>query len=435
MLNTTRRIVLLSLCSLLALSNRGFAQGTDLKAAMEALEGKFQHHAGLMLYDPEKRQVLFDYKSDKYFTPASNTKIFTLYTSFQLLGDSIPGLYYVERGDSLIIWGTGDPSLLYENVVQGKVLNFLQNTTKDIYLSFSNFHDQHYGPNWAWDDFSYYYQVEKTSFPLYGNYLILERDSGDVEPVVHNRVMGKYLRQKGGDSDHSPLIRDYGVPFTALYDEEDSIFRKEIPFKYTPSLAAELLSDTLQRPVHLVEKVIPPDKNILYSVPTDSLYRVLMQTSDNFIAEQLLLVCAGIISDSLKSDIAIRQAKNTFLSDLPDEPIWEDGSGLSRYNLFTPRSIVTLWDRMYRDIPRERLFSLLATGGLNGTISKWYKAKVPYIYGKTGTLRNNHTLSGYLITSRGKVLIFSFMNSNYPVESSDIKKEMERILIYVRDKY
>ncbi|MDH5603703.1 MAG: D-alanyl-D-alanine carboxypeptidase, partial [Cyclobacteriaceae bacterium] len=203
MLNTTRRIVLLSLCSLLALSNRGLAQETDLKSAMEALERKFQHHAGLMLYDPEKRQVLFDYKSDKYFTPASNTKIFTLYTSFQVLGDSIPGLYYVEKGDSLIIWGTGDPSLLYENVVQGKVLEFLQNSTKDIYLSFSNFHDQHYGPNWAWDDFSYYYQVEKTSFPLYGNYLILERDSGDVEPVVHNRVMGKYLRQKGGDSDHS----------------------------------------------------------------------------------------------------------------------------------------------------------------------------------------------------------------------------------------
>jgi D-alanyl-D-alanine carboxypeptidase/D-alanyl-D-alanine-endopeptidase (penicillin-binding protein 4) len=32
----------------------------------------------------------------------------------------------------------------------------------------------------------------------------------------------------------------------------------------------------------------------------------MMQESDNFIAEQLLLTCAGVLSDSLKPEIAIR---------------------------------------------------------------------------------------------------------------------------------
>src|SRR5690606_40565208 len=68
------------------------------------------------------------------------------------------------------------------------------------------------------------------------------------------------------------------------------------------------------------------------------LYKVMMQESDNFIAEQLLLLCAQVLSDSLKTEIAIDFVKKHYLDDLVDEPVWVDGSGLSRYNLFTPRS-------------------------------------------------------------------------------------------------
>src|SRR5690606_39863376 len=89
------------------------------------------------------------------------------------------------------------------------------------------------------------------------------------------------------------------------------------------------------------------------------LYKVMMQDSDNFIAEQLLLSCAGVLSDTLAPEIAIDYMKANFLSDLPDEPIWIDGSGLSRYNLFTPRSIVMLWDKILESVPRQRLFRLL----------------------------------------------------------------------------
>ncbi|HEX8040948.1 MAG TPA: D-alanyl-D-alanine carboxypeptidase, partial [Chryseosolibacter sp.] len=195
--------------------------------------------------------------------------------------------------------------------------------------------------------------------------------------------------------------------------------------------------DTLKRPVLPVDKALPSYTNTLFSVRADSLFRVMLQESDNFIAEQLLMMCANVLSDSLKPEIAIDFMKAHYLIDLPDEPVWIDGSGLSRYNLFTPRTIVKLWQKILEIVPKERLFRLLATGGVSGTIQKWYQGAgaSPYIFGKTGTLSNNHCLSGFLVTRKGRVLIFSFMNNNYTTTTSAIRRNMQTILYDIYEHY
>ena len=149
----------------------------------------------------------------------------------------------------------------------------------------------------------------------------------------------------------------------------------------------------------------------------------------------MLLQCAGVLSDSLQQEIAIKYLLKNGLADLPDKPKWVDGSGLSRYNLFTPRSIAVLWDKLYTLVSEQRLFSLLAVGGQSGTIKNWYKHDTPYIFGKTGTLSNNHILSGYIRTHKGRVLIFSFMNNNFLVNANDVRKRMEQILFTIYNKY
>jgi D-alanyl-D-alanine carboxypeptidase/D-alanyl-D-alanine-endopeptidase (penicillin-binding protein 4) len=146
-------------------------------------------------------------------------------------------------------------------------------------------------------------------------------------------------------------------------------------------------------------------------------------------------MCAGVVSDTLKPEVAIRYARKNFLFDLPDEPVWVDGSGLSRYNLFTPRSIERLWEKIYEKVPRERLFRLLAAGGQSGTLKNWCRADEPFVFGKTGSLSNNNTLSGFLVTRKGTVLVFSFMNANFIAPSNQIRKMMEEILVTVRNKY
>jgi D-alanyl-D-alanine carboxypeptidase/D-alanyl-D-alanine-endopeptidase (penicillin-binding protein 4) len=187
--------------------------------------------------------------------------------------------------------------------------------------------------------------------------------------------------------------------------------------------------------VKLINATLPDHARTLYSIPSDSLYAVMMKESDNFIAEQLLLLCSGVISDTLQPEIAIQYSLKFLLHDMIDKPVWVDGSGLSRYNLFTPRSIVQLWRKIYQLVPQERLFQLLAVGGQSGTIKRWYKADRPYIYGKTGSLSNNHSLSGYLVTKKGKILIFSFMNSNFTAPGAEIRNNMQTILTSIYERY
>lgn len=404
-----------------------------IKKILTAGEVKFQDHAGLVIYDPATKKTLVDYQGDKYFTPASNTKIFTFFSSLQLLGDSIPALRYEVRNDSLIFWGTGDPSFLYPAVTANEnTFNFLKGFEGSLFFSASNFYAPQFGPGWAWDDYVYDYSPERSAFPLYGNLITISDTLSKltVTPArFENQVSILPALQK------TEIERSVGDNKIVLRKSDGQILKRRIPFHVSPQLIAELLSDTLSRGVTLVDKPRMRNSSTLYSLPADSLYKVMMQESDNFIAEQLLLMCADVISDTLDSNIAINYVKKNFLQDLPDKPLWVDGSGLSRYNLFTPRSIVALWDKILKIAPRERLFQLLAVGGKAGTIQNLYKGETPYVYGKTGTLSNNHCLSGFLITKKNRLLIFSIMNSNYTVPGREIRSQMELILQQAHERF
>ncbi len=408
---------------------------TILKSLKET-EAKFQDHTGFFLYDPSSKKTIISYNASRYFTPASNTKIFTFYTSLQLLGDSIPAIKYIQRNDSLIFWGMGDPSFLYQNVYQNdKIFRFLKESPQKLFISTASFQTEHLGHGWAWDDYPYSYSTERTPFPIYGNLIDVSVAANQL-PKAKPVYFSKFITVSGEVHQEQEINREINSNKIDFYSGKNNKVKKwSIPFHYSPDLIADLLSDTLKKPISHVHLSIPTGAKILRSVPADSLYKVMMQDSDNFIAEQLLLQCAAIVSDTLKPEIAIGHATKKFLKDLPDKPQWVDGSGLSRFNLFTPRSIVVLWNKIYQKIPRERLFKLLAVGGKTGTLKNWYKAEEPYIYGKTGTLTNNHCLSGYLITKKGKTLIFSMMSNHFVDSGNDLRKQMEQILKKIHDTY
>ncbi len=397
------------------------------------------HFTGFALYDLSKQQMVYTRQADKYFIPASNTKLFTLYTSLQLLGDSIPALQYTIKNDSLIFWGTGDPSFLHPDLKSTKAYQFLCQRDDTTLYYVSTYQGRHFGPGWAWDDYNDYYQPEKSAFPMYGNIVRFAVDS--VKQIVpYPSFFSRFLVQDSIRPDKADIIqRDLSENLFTYYPNASQLsFTKDVPYKYSPSLLLQLLSDTLHKNITLLNKLpVTEEVHTLYSLPADTLYKRMMQESDNFLAEQLLLLCASTKWDTLQLEKTIEFARETLLQDLPHKPIWRDGSGLSRYNLFTPASIVKLLEKMYRQIPQQRLFSLFPAGGQSGTLKNWYSTATgqPYVYAKTGSLSNVHCLSGYLITKKGIVLIFSFMHNNMVRPLNEVRKEMAKILQALHERY
>ncbi len=375
---------------------------------------------GFVLFDPEDSKILFEHQGSRYFTPASNTKLFTFYVANRILGDSIPAFEYRISGDSIWLWGTGDPSFLHPDLPASQVYDFLKG--KKIFLIRDRHAEPIYGPGWSWDDYKDSYQREKTTFPIYGNALRLGWDSLSNQPLVTPQIFQNRVTFEAEETDRLRGINEFFV--SGDWDHTDL----DIPFNTSDSLFSSLLSDTLKSNVEWLDFLEPDNVNLLYSIPADSIYQRVLQESDSFLAEQLILLSSWKLFGELNSNRTIELLTDSLLSDLPQPPIWVDGSGLSRYNLFTPLSIVALLNRIYREVDEERIFALFPAGGQSGTIEGLYHATPPYIFAKTGTLRNNHALSGFLIAKSGKRLIFSFMHNHYAGGSSPIKKEMEKLL-------
>ena len=58
-------------------------------------------HIGISVFEPATGKYWYDYQADKYFVPASNTKIFTCYAGMKYLGDSLPGIKYLETNNEI----------------------------------------------------------------------------------------------------------------------------------------------------------------------------------------------------------------------------------------------------------------------------------------------------------------------------------------------
>jgi len=138
----------------------------------------------------------------------------------------------------------------------------------------------------------------------------------------------------------------------------------------------------------------------------------------------------GVMNDEKIIDTLLK----TDFKDLPQKPRWADGSGLSRYNLFTPQAMVAILTKMKNEFGMERIKVIFPTGG-EGTISSYYKQDAGFIYGKTGTLSGVVAFSGFLYTKKGKLLIFSTLINNHQGSATDIRRAIENFLQGVRSKY
>ncbi len=392
-------------------------------------------HVGISLYDPSTQQYLYNYQGEKSFVPASNMKLFTCYAAMKYLGDSLVGLRYVEKNNGTIeAEGSGDPTFLHPDFKNQPVFDILKKK-KNILLTDENWKDNALGAGWAWDDYNSDYMAERSVMPVYGNLVkFTQKSVFKAEPSYFQ----KPLEDAGVNTKESFSIRrEFGTNIFTIKPSANKFSAADIPF-YTigNQLPIQLMNDTLKTKVTQVHFKIDrlPDVIKIYSQPTDSLLKIMMHRSDNFFAEQSLLMVSnerlGMMNDAKIIDTLLK----TDFAGLPQKAKWVDGSGLSRYNLISPQDFVWVLAQMKNEFKWERIKEILPTGG-NGTLGSYYKNYTGRIYAKTGSLSNHIALSGYLLTKKGKQLIFSVLVNAHQTSAANIRKGIEKFLTAIIDRY
>lgn len=405
--------------------SRSYAQQELLDAHLNS-DFYATQFTGFYLYDPATKKEVYSYNGNKFFIPASNTKIFTLYAATKMLTDSIPAFKYVLKGNELHVEGTGDPTFLHPKYKNNKAINFLKKTGDKIVFHWNNFDEEAFLPGWTWDDFRKNYSPERSQFPINENLVTISKSGTAI------KTFPAYFKEFT-EIKESKEARDFYE--NKFYIGSRSASTK-VPFIVKEEVIENALTEIIGKKVEMNKSPLPSGSKVFYSVASDSVYKEMMENSDNFLAEHLLIVASSALPGKLSSDQVIRHMTTKYLSDLKQKPQWSDGSGLSRYNLFTPQNMVQVLEKLYAENPESRLFNIFPVGGKTGTIKSRYRDSAsPYIYAKTGTLSNTVTLSGYLKTKTGKTFIFSLMNNNSPKDLSWIRNENEKLLRLIRDNY
>ncbi len=395
-------------------------------------------HTGISIYEPATGKYLYNYQGDKYFVPASNTKLLTCYAAMKYLGDSLVGLRYREENNEIMIYGAGDPTFLHPDFTQQRVFDFLKNINKQIVLNNFSWKERMWGAGWSWDDYSDYYMPERSALPVYGN--IVRIGNRVIDPAVVPAFFNGDIEIDSSINRNlfpQTVKRDFLKNHFTITEGRPDEHYTETPFHTNDSIIMQLLNDTLHKSITSTK--IPSNmKNLkvmeLYSRPTDSMLKPLMHYSDNFFAEQTLLMVSQKLLGVMDDEKIIDTLLKTDFKDLPQKPYWVDGSGLSHYNLFSPQDFIIILNKMKNNFGMDRIKSVMETGG-TGTIKNYYKSDSGFIYAKTGTLSGVVAFSGFLYTKKNKLLIFSTLVNNHTSNSNNIRKAIEKFIEGVRNKH
>lgn len=391
-------------------------------------------HVGISLFDPNTGKYLYNYQADKYFIPASNTKIFTCYAAMKNLGDSLVAFEYIAEEDNIALRFTGDPSFLHPDFEKQPAYDFLKINAPKITIVTPRYNANAFGNGWAWNDYDADYSPERSPMPIYGNLAYFSKKGNGIT-VMPKALKDSLVIFSSTENGLYNIERDKDQNSFKVVKSNRKFNGTAIPFvvkKEMDQLMIPILEDTLNRVLNYASSIATdwPIWKKFHSQPTDSLLKIMMHRSDNFFAEQTLLMVGNQKIGSMDDVKIIDTLLKSDMKGMPHQPRWVDGSGLSRYNMMTPQDFIWVLNKMKREQPWERIKTIFPTGNA-GTLGGLYKGYENKIFAKTGTLTSHVALSGFIVTNQGKELIFSIMVNAHQSTAGTIRKYMEQFLTTV----
>jgi D-alanyl-D-alanine carboxypeptidase/D-alanyl-D-alanine-endopeptidase (penicillin-binding protein 4) len=413
---------------------------------------------GVVIQSLDNGQVLYRRNAERLFLPASNLKLLTASAALTRLGaDFRYHTTVIARGPrhadtllgDLVVIGCGDPALAVDatsgadplaplrpwadslrargiRVVRGRVIG-----------DASRFTDPPLGPGWAWDDLDADYAAPVGALQLDDGVAWIEASAGS---APGQPVRAALLPPR------APLR----LFITATTAPADSNVRQLVwsraPFSDSVTLSGRLSAGrpTVRLPVSvpdptryfvasLVEALgdagvtvrgdtlaADSSTDTLFtwqSPPLSAVLSLFLKPSQNQIGETLLRTLGAQVKGAGSMDsgrAAVREVLSGF-GVPPDAYVLADGSGLSRYNYVAPDAVARVLEAMYRRPDFAPFFDALPVAGVDGTLAGRLKGTkaAGNARAKTGSLSNVRSLSGYVRTADGEMLLFVLLVNGF----------------------
>lgn len=442
--------LLLSGCAATHTQRQATATGHTVAAPLAALIDSLpMAHTGVLVQQAATGKVLHSWNAHRLFVPASNTKLLSMYAGLRYLPDTLPGLQYYTLGDTLFALPTADPTLLAADYATHPVLDWLRQQSQPVVVHTTRWRAERYGRGWTWSDYQASYQQERSALPVLGNTMplrvVVRTTHGPQQlQALQGMWTGAYpwqLQPEAVQWQPSPerrtvsIRRQYaGNHLEVQYPARDTTASLSYPYvTHGIETGLGLLRAITGRSTATLRSTPAPVPatvalSTIGSQPLDSMLRPMMHRSDNFFAEQTLLMAGGLRLGYLSDRQMIDTLLATDLKGMPDAPVWADGSGLSRYNMFSPAAFVWLLGKMKNEFGMPRLQGILPTGN-KGTLTNYYRPLEGKMFAKTGTLSGQVALSGYLYAQSGQLLLFSVLVNNHNMDAPAVRRHVERFLL------
>jgi serine-type D-Ala-D-Ala carboxypeptidase/endopeptidase (penicillin-binding protein 4) len=433
---------------------------------------------GIEILDPANSEVLLAVNADKTFTPASVMKVVTTSAALEKLGSDFrfrTGVY--TDGElqpdgtlvgNLILVGRGDPNLMdpYGELIEKPALQELAENLKaagvkkiqgNLIGDDSYFDPASSANGWSAQQLKSVYGAPINALSTNNNAISVNARPSKLNSLVAVSIepQTSYFRIRNLATTGGPKSkRTIGAKL--ISDSKTIVVSGVLPRGQTfgrslvidkPSLVSTLTFGeelkkhgiTVSGNVEAIHSGdLPPTPRDRWTLLTEHIsppliraLEIINKRSQNLHAEMLLRTL-GAEFKGAGTDAAGLQVVRDFLVEAgieSDKVQLNDGCGLSRENLITPRFQTSLLQFLSTRPYFDLFLNTLAVSGTDGTLrNRMGSEQVKgYIRAKTGTLNGVSTLSGYMTTKSGRNLAFSIFANNVHVSMARVKKTIDEI--------
>lgn len=424
---------------------------------------------GILIKNLSSDQIIYSRDAQKYFIPASTTKILTTAAAWQKLGKDFrirTSIYQGDEGNFYLV-GRGDPS--FNNAQLTALAQKLQQrgirSINKLIVDDSYFQGEYIDSSWQWEDIQADYGAPVNSLMVNENTGILTLSPNKIGEKL-NITWSNNIELYGGIENNSITVAENEPRFVqvtrdlkgqvlkidgklpinspsqtiglSVIDPIDN-FLKNLQFTWAKvGITVKEIQPVFQYQHYKIAEQ-KPEIAAVESLALPDLVKEANMNSNNLYAEALLrhLSNSELTNEQTnKHETNVNQGLKILKTTLgewgiePNTYMIVDGSGLSRKNLISPEALVKTLQVMAKS-PDGNLFrASLATGGMTGTLKNRF-LKTPawgIVQGKTGSMTGVISLSGYINVPEYDDLVFS-MIVNQSQQPSAVRKAMDEIII------